>query len=102
VSEMATTEIRRQLVGIEVIRPLHSIILTIGVETIVAPTTNFVRIGVLIGFAINLGCGSRGVSTGRNLSRSLRILVATTRVVGTPHMVFTNPIMTTHVNRTTN
>jgi hypothetical protein len=35
------------------------------------------------------------------LSRSSRILITTTRVVGTPHMVFTNPIMTTHVNMTT-
>jgi hypothetical protein len=34
------------------------------------------------------------------LSRSLRILVAITGVAGTPQMVFTNPIMTTHVNMT--
>jgi hypothetical protein len=35
------------------------------------------------------------------LSRTLGILVTTTRVVGTPQMVFTNPIMIIHVNRTT-
>jgi hypothetical protein len=35
------------------------------------------------------------------LSRSSRILVATIGVVGTPHMVFINPTMIIHVNRTT-
>jgi hypothetical protein len=38
----------------------------------------------------------------RNLSRSSRVPIATTGVVGTPQMVFTNPIMTTHVNTIVN
>jgi hypothetical protein len=36
----------------------------------------------------------------RNLSRSSRILKANIRIIRTPHMVFTNPIMTIHVNKT--
>jgi hypothetical protein len=32
------------------------------------------------------------------LSRSSRILISIIGVIGTPHMVFTNPIMTIHVN----
>ncbi len=70
-------------------------------EIVVAATTNFVIIGLLIGYATNLGRGSGGVLTRRNLSKSSRILIVITRVVGIPHMVFTNPIMTTHVNKTT-
>ncbi len=34
------------------------------------------------------------------MSRSSKLLATTTRVVGTPQMVFTNLIMTTNVNRT--
>jgi hypothetical protein len=70
------------------------------VETIVAPNMNVVR-RVVIGFAINLGHGSSGFSVGRNLNRSSGLAVANTRVVATPQMVFTNPIMTTHVHKTT-
>jgi hypothetical protein len=71
------------------------------VETIVAPTTNFVKIGILIGSATNLGRGLGGVLERRNLSKSLGIPIAIIRVVRTPQMVFTNPKMTTHVNMTT-
>jgi hypothetical protein len=42
------------------------------------------------------------VSIRRNLNRSLKILSTTTKVVGTPQMVFTNSIMFTHVKKTTN
>ncbi len=69
-------------------------------ETIIAPTTYFVKSGILIRSATNLGCRWEGVSTKRNLSRSSRIPIAIIGVVTTPHMVFTNPIMTTHVNTT--
>jgi hypothetical protein len=58
--------------------------------------------GVLIGFATKLGSELSGVSTRRNLSWSLILPTITTRVVGIPQMVFTNPITTTHVHRTTN
>jgi hypothetical protein len=71
------------------------------VEIVVAPTTNFVRSGILIKYVANLGHGLGRVSTKRNLSKSLGILVTTIGIVGTPQMVFTNPIMTTHVKRTT-
>ncbi len=96
--EVAATDIWRQLTRIEVIRPLHFIIPIIRVKIVVAPTTNFVKNGILTGSITNLGCGPRGVSTGRNLSRSSRILISIIGVIGTPHMVFTNPIMTIHVN----
>ncbi len=49
--------------------------------------TQIVRGGVLIRFVANLGCGLGGVSMGRNLNKSLRILIATTGVVGTLQMV---------------
>jgi hypothetical protein len=68
------------------------------VETIVALATNFVRSGVLVGFAMNLGCGSGGVLVKRNLSRSLKVPIITVIVVRTFQMVFTNPKMTIHVN----
>jgi hypothetical protein len=57
------------------------------VETILAPNTNFVKGKVLIGFATNLGYGLGGVLMGRNLKRSLGILIATTRVLRTLQMV---------------
>ncbi len=71
-------------------------------ETVVAPNTNVIRGGVLIGFVINLGSRLVRVSIGRNPNWSLTILIATTGVVGTPQMVLTNLIMIIHVNMTTN
>ncbi len=68
----------------------------------VAPNLNVVRGGVLIGTTTNLGSGLGGISTGWNLNRSLILPKVTTRVVRTPQMVFTNPIMTTHVSMTSN
>jgi hypothetical protein len=47
---------------------------------------------------VDLGHGSRGVLTGKNLNRSFELPTITIGVVGTPQMVFTNPIMTIHVN----
>ncbi len=69
-------------------------------ETIVAPNMDVDRRGVLIGFAIKLGNGLGGIPARRNSSQSLTLLIAITRVVGTSEMVFTNSIMTIHVNRT--
>jgi hypothetical protein len=51
------------------------------VENVVAPNTNFIRGGVLIGSSMNLSCGLGGVSMGRNLSRSSEILVTTIGLV---------------------
>jgi hypothetical protein len=61
---------------------------------------NFVRGGILIGSTPNLSCGPEGVLARRNLNKSLGILVATTAVVGTPQMVFINPITTIYENKT--
>ncbi len=66
----------------------------------VAPSTNVVRSGVLIRSTTNLGNGSSRVSTRKNLSWSSTLPIETIRVVGTHQMVYTNPIMITHVNRT--
>ncbi len=71
-------------------------------EIIVAFNTNFVKGGILIGFATNLGCGSGGVSKGRNLNRSSGLPTVIIKVDGTPQMVFINSIMTTHLNTITN
>jgi hypothetical protein len=49
-----------------------------------------------------LASGLDGVLVRRNLSWNSTLLTSTTKVVKTPQMVFTNSIMTTHVNRTTN
>jgi hypothetical protein len=70
-------------------------------EIVVVPTIYFVKSGILIGSITNFDYGLKGVSTRRNLSRSSGIPVAIIGVVATPHMVFTNPIMITHVNKTT-
>jgi hypothetical protein len=67
-------------------------------ETVVAPNIDVVKRGVLIGFTAKLGSGLGGVSIIRNLNQSLALL-AIIGVVGIPQMVFTNPIMTTHVNK---
>jgi hypothetical protein len=70
-------------------------------EMVVAPSTNIVRNGVLIGSATNLGRGSNIILARRNLSWSLGLPTIIIGVVGTLRMVFTNLIMTTHVNKTT-
>jgi hypothetical protein len=70
------------------------VITTTGVELIVAPNTNVVRGGILIGSVTNLGYGTSGVSIERNLNNSLGLLATPIGVVGTFQMVFTNSIMT--------
>jgi hypothetical protein len=102
VSKVTIVEIHRQYVGIEVTQSPNVVITTIGVEIVVAPITNVVRSGVLIGFTTNLGSGLGGISIQRYLSRSSALPTTIITVVGTPHMVFTNSIMTTDVNKTTN
>jgi hypothetical protein len=67
-------------------------------ETVVVSNTNFVKGGTLTGSITNLGCGSRRVSTRRNLSRGFGLPFTTTKVVGTPQIMFTNLIITIHVN----
>jgi hypothetical protein len=67
---------------------------------VVAPNIHVIKRGILIGSIAKLGSELGGVSVIRNLSRSLTLLATTIRVVGIPQMVFTNPMMTTHVNKT--
>jgi len=64
------------------------------------PSIDVVRRGVLIRFTTKLGNISSGVLVVRNLNRSLALPTTISRVVCTPQMVFTNPITTTHVNKT--
>jgi len=68
---------------------------------VVTPNTNVAKRGVVIGFAINLGRGLGKFLVGKNLNRSFGLLATNTEVVGTPQMVFINPIMAIHVHRTT-
>ncbi len=70
--------------------------------TIVAPNIDVVKRGILIGYATKLGNGLGGVSIVRNLSRNLALPTTIIRVVGIPQMVFTNLLMTTHVNMIAN
>jgi hypothetical protein len=82
---VATIEIQRQLARMEFIQSLNVIIPTTRMEIVVTPTTNFVKGGnLLIGFAKNLGCGSRRVLVRRNLSRSLRIPWQLLELLGHP------------------
>jgi len=71
-------------------------------EIIVAPSMDVVKREVLIRSIEKLGSGLGGILARKKLSGSSALPTTTTRVVGMPQMVFTNPIMTTHVNRTTN
>ncbi len=57
---------------------------------VVAPTMDVVRRKILIRYVTKLGSGSSGVSIGRKLNRSSTLLIAITRVIGKPLMVFTN------------
>ncbi len=61
-----------------------------------------IKRGVIIGSITKLGSGLGGILAERNLTRSSALPITTIGVVGTPQMVFTNPITTTHVNSTTN
>jgi hypothetical protein len=65
------------------------------------PNIDVVKRGVIIGFAAKLGSRLGGVLVLKNLSQSSALPTSTTRVVGTPQMVFTNSITTIHVNMTT-
>jgi hypothetical protein len=86
----------------KVTKSLNVVITTIGVEMVVTPNINVVKGGALISFVENLGHGSNIIFVGKTLNRSLEILAITTGIVGTPHMVFTNLIMTIHVNKIIN
>ncbi len=69
---------------------------------VITPNIDIVKKGVIIRFATKLGSELSEVLAWRNLSGSSTLLIATTRVVGIPQMVFTNPIMVIHGNKTIN
>jgi hypothetical protein len=100
VSKVAVVKTRKQHARVGVTQSFDVGITTTRVETVVMPNIDVVRKGVLIVSIAKLGSGLSEVLVGRNLSQSLRLLTATTRVVGIPQMVFTYPIMTTHGNKT--
>jgi hypothetical protein len=77
-------------------------ITTTRIEMVVTSTMDVVKRGVLIGFVRKLGSGLGGVLVGWKLNGSSTLPIITIGVVGTPQMVFTNLIMTTHVNRIIN
>jgi len=102
VLEATVVETQKQHAGVKVIQSFNASITTTRMEIVVVPNINVVRKGVLIRSVSKLGSGSCGVLATRNLNQSLALPIVTTRVVGTPQMVFTNPIITTHVNKTAN
>ncbi len=97
-SETRIAKIQRQPTRSKVTQSPNVVITTTRVEIVVAPNTNVVRVGVLIGSTTNLGSGLDGVLPRRNLSRSSALPTTTIGVIGSSQMVFTNPIMTIHVN----
>jgi ABC-type transporter Mla subunit MlaD len=96
---MAVVETWKQLVTLRVIQSFDVGITTTRVEIVVMPNMEVVKRGILIGSVVKLGNGSSGISIRRNLNRSSTLPTTTTRVVGTPWMVFINLIMISHVNR---
>jgi len=98
VSEATIVEIRRQHAKVGVIQSLGAGITTIRMEMVVAPNMDFVKKGVIIRSTTKLGSRSNGILVRRNLNQSSALPIATTRVVKTLQMVFTNPIITIHVN----
>ncbi len=77
-------------------------ITTIGIEIVVVPNIDVVKRRILIGFVTKLGSGLRVILARHNLNGSTTLPIVNIGVVGTPQMVFTNLIMITHVNKTTN
>jgi hypothetical protein len=100
VLEATVVKAWRQPTRVVVTQSFDVNITTIGIEMVVTPTMDVVRRGILIGFTTLLGSGSGGVLARWKLNGS-SALPTTIGVVGTLQMVFTNLIMTIHVNRTT-
>jgi hypothetical protein len=99
---MIVVETHKQHVRVGIIQSLGTGLTTTRVEMVVSPNINVVRRGVLIGFTTKLGSGLGGVLAIKNLSRNLTLLTITIGVIGIPQMVFTNLMITIHMNKTTN
>ncbi len=80
---MVVVETWRQHVGIEVIQSHNAIVTTTKVHMIVAPSMNVAKKGVVIEYAINLGCGLSRFSIVRSLNKSSKLPTVNTIVVGT-------------------
>jgi hypothetical protein len=100
--ETIIVETWKQHARVRITQPFGAGTTTTRVEIVVAPSINVVRKGMLIGYVAKLGSGSNRVSVVRNLNPSLALPTVTIRVIGMPQMVFTNPIMITHVNMIAN
>ncbi len=100
-SEATFVETQKQHVGVGITQSFYVSITSIRMEMVVALSINVVKRGNLIVYVAKLGSELGGVLVTKNLSWSSTLPIATTRVVGTPQMVFTNAITTTYVNRTT-
>jgi hypothetical protein len=87
---MAIAKTYKQHAGAIVTQSLDVGITIIGVETIITPTMDVVRRGVLIGSVKKLGSGSGGVFAGRKLNGNMTLPTTTTRVVG--HLRWCLPI----------
>jgi hypothetical protein len=102
VSKTTIVETQRQPARILVTQSLDVGVTTIGVEMVIAPTMDVIKMVVLIGSTTKLGSGSSGISARRKLSGSTILPTTTIGVVQTPQMVFTNLIMTIHMNKIVN
>jgi hypothetical protein len=99
VSEVTVVETWIQPTRVVVTQSLDARITTTWVETIVTPNMNVVRRGILIAFVAKLGSGWNGILIGRKLNGNTTLPTTTTRVVGTPQMVFSltiSQILFTH------
>jgi hypothetical protein len=99
VSKVVVIETQKQLVGVVVTQSFDVGIITTGAKTVVAPTMDVVKRGVLIGSTTKLGNGSSGVLARKKSNGNTTLPITIIGVVGTLQTMFTNPIMTIHVNR---
>ncbi len=99
VSEVIVVKTQRELVGLIITQSFDVGITPTWAETVVAPTMDVVKRGVLIGSTTKLGNGSNGVLARKKLNVNMTLPITIIRVVGTLQMVFIDPIMITHANR---
>jgi len=83
-SKATVVETQKQHVGIGTTQSLNEGKRTTGVETVVAPSIDVVRRGILIESTTKLGSESCGVLAGRNLRQSSRLPAVIIGVVGIP------------------
>jgi hypothetical protein len=77
-SEVAIVETQKQPTRIKVTQSLDVVITTIRVEMVIVRNMNVVKRGLVIEFVTNLGRGSGGFLTRRNLNMSSRLPASNT------------------------